>query len=318
MPDPSLNTISVLGSGVLGGQIAWQSAYKGKTVVVYDISQDALDQCVKTQQAYASVYMAELGASDADIEATRARLTFTTDIALAANVDLVIEAVPEVPEVKTSVYQQLAGSMPAHTLVATNSSTLLPADFAAATGRPEKYCGLHFANMIWLMNLAEIMAHSSTADSTLAAIARFAIEIGMVPIPVRKEQNGYVLNTWFMALLTASASLVVKGVATPEDVDRTYMISNPGCRMGPLGMVDMVGMQTAYNVSQYWGTVNGDEQMLANAKYIKERFIDKGLMGVQSGAGFYQYPNPAYQVADFLAVPDLSVVPEIVRLTRPG
>jgi 3-hydroxybutyryl-CoA dehydrogenase len=237
---------------------------------------------------------------------------------LAANVDLVIEAVPEVPEVKTGVYQQLAGYMPAHTLVVTNSSTLLPADFAAATGRPEKYCALHFANLIWLMNLAEIMAHPGTADSTLAAVARFAIEIGMVPIPVRKEQNGYVLNTWFVALLTASASLVVNGIATPEDVDRTYMISNPGCPMGPLGMIDMVGMQTAYNVSQYWGTVNDDEKMLANAKFIKQRFIDKGLMGVHTGEGFYKYPNPAYRAEDFLAVPDLSVVPEIVRLTRPG
>ena len=318
MSDQSLNAMSVLGSGVLGGQIAWQSAYKGKTVVVYDISQDALEQCVKAQQGYASIYMADLGASEADMEATRARLTFTTDIVLAGNVDLVIEAVPEVPEVKTRVYQQLSGHLPAHTLVATNSSTLLPADFAEATGRPEKYCALHFANMIWLMNLAEIMAHSGTADSTLAAVARFAIEIGMVPIPVRKEQNGYVLNTWFVALLTASASLVVNGIGTPEDVDRTYMISNPGCSMGPLGMVDMVGMQTAYNVSQYWGTVNGDKQMLANAEYIKEHFIDKGLMGMQSGEGFYKYPDPAYQAEDFLAVPDLSVVPEIVRLTSPG
>jgi 3-hydroxybutyryl-CoA dehydrogenase len=317
MSNQALNNISVLGAGVLGGQIAWHSAYKGKTVTVYDISEAALENCRQAQAQYALIYQSDVGASQDDIAATRARLSFTTDIRVAANVDLVIEAVPEIPEVKTSVYRQLAPHLLPHTLVATNSSTLLPADFAEVTGRPAQYCALHFANMIWSLNLAEIMAHATTAESTLAAITQFAIEIGMVPIPVQKEQNGYVLNTWFVALLSAGQALVTNGVATPEIVDKTFLIANPGAKMGPCGMMDMVGMKTVFDVSSHWGTVNNDAQMLANAQYIKEHFLDKGLLGMQAGQGYYTYPDPAYQAADFLAVPGLSVIPEIVRLTRP-
>jgi 3-hydroxybutyryl-CoA dehydrogenase len=310
-----LDRVSVLGAGVLGGQIAWHSAYQGKTVVVYDISDEALENCRRAQQQYASIYQQDLGAEQAAIEATRARLSFTTDISLAAAVDLVIEAVPEIPEVKTSVYQMLAPHLPPHTLVATNSSTLLPADFAEATGRPSQYCALHFANLVWALNLAEVMAHPGTADDTIAAITGFAIDIGMVPIPVQKAQHGYVLNSWFVPLLNAAMSLLSNGIATPETIDKTFMITNR-CAMGPCALVDMVGMETAFNVATYWGTVNGDEQMLANAAYIKEHFIDKGLMGLQAGRGFYSYPDPAYEAADFLSVPAKSTIAEIVRLTR--
>jgi 3-hydroxyacyl-CoA dehydrogenase len=139
----------------------------------------------------------------------------------------------------------------------------------------------------------------------------------MVPIPVHKEHNGYLLNSWFVPLVTAAQTLVTTGVSTAEYVDKTYMISNRGCAMGPCALMDMVGMNTAYDVLVYWGTLKKDEEMLANAKYIKEHFIDKGLLGMQSGEGHYKYPNPAYAADDFLAVPDLSKVSEIVDLVKP-
>jgi 3-hydroxybutyryl-CoA dehydrogenase len=321
MTRSNLDRLTVLGAGVLGGQIAWHSAFKGKAVVVYDPFPDAIAKSRVAHEMYARIYAAELGASDADIEATRSRLSHSGNLQFAvAEADLVIEAVPEVPEIKTRVYQQMAAVLPQHTIVATNSSTLLPRDFAAATGRPEKFCALHFANLIWALNLVEIMAHPGTSRETLTAATLFAIEIGQVPIAVQKEQNGYVLNTWFVAALSAAISLVANGVATPEDVDRSYMILNRGCAMGPCGLLDMVGMKTAYDVSSYWGTLNNDAQMLKNAAYVKERFLDKGLQGLMGGEGFYKYPNPAYAAPDFLAVPDPSVVPGLVdRITlQPG
>jgi 3-hydroxybutyryl-CoA dehydrogenase len=309
----NLDRLTVLGAGVLGGQIAWHSAFKGKSVVAYEPYPEALAKCKVAHETYARIYATELGASDADIESTRSRLSYSDDLASAvAYADLVIEAVPEVPEIKTRVYQDMAALLPPRTIVATNSSTLLPREFAAATGRPEKYCALHFANLIWALNLVEIMAHPGTSRDTLTAAALFALEIGQVPIAVQKEQNGYVLNTWFVATLTAAISLVVNGVSTPEDVDRTYMIANRGCAMGPCGLLDMVGMKTAYDVSSYWGTLNDDPQMLKNAVYVKERFLDRGLQGLMGGEGFYKYPNPAYAAPDFLAVPDSSVVPGLV------
>ena len=313
MTRSNLDRVTVLGAGVLGGQIAWHSAFKGKTVVAYDPFPEAIAKVRVAHEMYARIYAAELGASDSDLEATRARLEYSGQLEPSvAEADLVIEAVPEVPEIKTRVYQQMAALLLPHTIVATNSSTLLPRDFAASTGRPEKYCALHFANLIWALNLVEIMAHPGTSRETLTAATLFAIEIGQVPIAVQKEQNGYVLNTWFVATLTAAISLVVNGVSTPEDVDRTYMIVNRGCAMGPCGLLDMVGMKTAYDVSSYWGALNNDAQMLKNAAYVKERFLDTGLQGLMGGEGFYKYPNPAYAAPDFLAVPDSSVVPGLV------
>jgi len=156
------------------------------------------------------------------------------------------------------------------------------------------------------------MAHARTSAATLTAAMHFVIEIGQVPIPVQKEQNRYVLNSWLVPLMTAALTLVVKGVATAEDVDRTYMIANRGCPMGPCGIADVVGMKTIYDISSYWGALRGDAQMLDNAAYIKERFLDRGLQGMLGGEGFYKYPGPAYAAADFLAVPAASEVPELV------
>jgi 3-hydroxyacyl-CoA dehydrogenase len=308
--------LTVLGSGVLGGQIAFHSAFKGKTVVVYDIAEGAIEGCQAAHDQYAPIYQSDLGATDADIAATKQRLTFTTDLAAAvAHADLVIEAVPEIPDVKTSVYKEMAELLPAHTLIATNSSTLLPSDFAAATGRPEKFCALHFANMIWSMNFAEIMAHRGSSTETLTEVAEFAIEIGMMPIPVRKEHNGYVANSWVVPMLNAAQTLVTNEIATPEDIDRTFMVL--GAPVGPLGMLDMIGMTTAYNVLAHWGRVNGDAQMIANAAYLKENFLDKGLLGAQTGKGYYEYPDPAFGRPGFLDVPDISVVPRVVSLVSP-
>lgn len=313
----NIKNLTVMGSGVLGGQIAWHSAFKGKTVTVLDIAEEPLAACRLAHDQYAEIYLQQLGASEQDIADTRGRIRYETDTASAvANADLVIEAIPEVPAIKSAAYRNMAPLLPQHTLVATNSSTLLASDFAEDTGRPAQYCALHFANLIWTMNLAEIMAHPTTSEDTLTQIAEFAIEIGMVPIPVEKEQNGYVLNTWFVALLNAAQTLVTNGVSSPEMVDRTYMIANRGVATGPLGLIDIVGMQTAYNVILHWGNENSDEQMLKNADYIQSHFIDKGLMGLSTGQGYYSYPNPAYQDEGFLDVPDISCVSELVAKVK--
>jgi 3-hydroxyacyl-CoA dehydrogenase len=310
-----IDQLTVMGAGVLGGQIAWHSAVKGKQVSVLDLSEDALAKCRLAHEQYATIYRGDLGLSEEQVEQARDRISYHSDTAEAvANADLVIEAVPEVPQIKYQAYQAMAPLLPEKTLIATNTSTLLPRDFAESTGRPEKYCALHFANLIWIMNIVEVMAHPGTAPETLTEVTEFGIEIGMRPLPVRKEQNGYIMNTWFVALLNAAQTLITEGVSTPEDVDRCYMICNRGVSMGPMAMIDMVGMQTALNVLQHWGTVNDDEQMRKNAQYIKARFVDKGLMGLPTGEGYYRYPDPAFQAADFLDVPDISQAAELAAL----
>ena len=151
-----INQVTVLGSGVLGGQIAWHSAFKGKTVVVLDITDDALERCRIAHDHYASIYQTDLEATDADVAQARARLRYTTDMANAVgDADLVIEAVPEIPEVKTQVYQAMAPLLPDHTLLATNSSTLLPRDFAAAC---EQLLAIHAEDDVAQFGLGLLMA----------------------------------------------------------------------------------------------------------------------------------------------------------------
>lgn len=312
------NNLTVAGGGVLGGQIAWHSAYSGKNVVVYDVSEEGLNGCRSAHSAYAQIYQDEVGASADSVQATQARMSYTTDMSSAfADAQIVIEAIPEVPDIKLEFYTQVSQHLPADTIIATNSSTFLPSTFAQATGRPDKFCALHFANMIWHVNLAEVMAHPGTSEETLAEITRFAIEIGMVPIPLRKEQNGYVINSLLIPVLQAAQSLVTNGVSDPETVDRTWMIMHGGAQNGPFGTIDIIGMRTAYNILDYWGKENGDDQMLANAAYIKEHFVDKGLLGLQTGQGYYSYPDPAYRKAGFLDVPDISSANEISSMAAP-
>jgi 3-hydroxyacyl-CoA dehydrogenase len=310
-----LNNLTIIGAGVLGGQIAWHSAFRGKTVVVYGRNQQTLDRCRQAHQTYEHIYRHDLAATDTDIDNTHSRLTFTTDLQQSLSAaDIMIESVPEITEVKTQLYQDIAPLLPEHTLLATNSSTLLPGQFAEATGRPEKFCALHFANLIWSLNAAEVMAHQGTAKTTLENITRFAIDIGMVPIPVEKEHNGYVMNSMMVPILNAAQSLITNGVSSQEYIDKTYMIINRGCSAGPCGLIDVVGFETLHNVLAYWGEVNQDTQMLANASYVKEHFLDKGILGLQTGQGYYQYPNPSYQASDFLDVPAPSAAKEIAAI----
>jgi 3-hydroxyacyl-CoA dehydrogenase len=313
MTDSGIEKVAVLGTGVLGGQIAWHSAFKGKQVVAYNRREESLSKIRAAHDKLAQVYIKDVGASTEDIASTKSRLSYVSDLEVAvSDADLLIESLPEIPSIKTQYYENISGLMPQKTLVVTNSSTFLPRDFAAATGRPGKFCSLHFANMIWALNLVEIMAHPGTSEDTLDAMTRFAIEIGQVPIPIQKEQNGYVLNVWLQAMINAAVTLVENGVSTAEDVDRTYMIANRGCTMGPLGIVDMIGMRTQYELFDHWGKAKNDLQMVKNAEYLKTRFIDRGLYGLENGEGFYTYPDPGYADPDFISVPGLEKVPGIV------
>ena len=317
MENSEFNNLTVAGAGVLGGQIAWHSAYKGKNVAIFNRSEEGLERCRTAHKTYAYIYKQDLGATDKDIQETEGRLTFSTDLKQAvANADIVIEAIPEIPDAKTKFYQSMMPFLPKHTLLATNSSTLLPSSFAEATGRPEKFCALHFANLIWSLNIGEVMAHKGTSEQTLVDVTRFAIEIGMVPIPLQKEYNGYVCNALSVPILNAAQSLITSGASSPEYIDRTYMILNRGCALGPCGLMDVVGFKTLFDVLSHWGEANQDAKMLANAQYIKEHFLDKGLQGMQGGQGYYQYPNPSYQAPDFIDVPDISKAKEIAMMAK--
>jgi len=283
-----MKNITVLGTGVLGSQIAFQTAFHGFDVVAYDIDQAALDRAAERFDALAARYVADgvENAAGGGAEAAIARIRLTSDLTdAAATADLIIEAVPENLELKQSIYRTLADAAPETTIFATNSSTLLPSALAASTGRPDRFLALHFANEIWSHNTAEVMGTPETDPAVYDAVVAFAAEIGMVPIPIKKEKAGYLLNSMLVPFLEAGAGLLVDGIADPEAIDATWRIGT-GAPAGPFEIYDVVGLTTAYNISRM-----GGEKQQRFAQLLKEQYIDKGKLGVSTGEGFYTYPR---------------------------
>ncbi len=280
-----ITNVTVLGTGVLGSQIAFQTAFHGFTVTAYDINADALDAAKKRFEGLAAVYEKEVaGAAEGAAQKALAGIRYSDDLAQAVKAaDLVIEAVPENLDLKRDIYTKLGELAPAETIFATNSSTLLPSDLVGYTGRGDKFLALHFANHVWVNNTAEVMGTTQTDPAVYQRVVDFASAIGMVPIELKKEKAGYVLNSLLVPLLDAAAELLVDGVADPETVDKTWRIGT-GAPKGPFEIFDIVGLTTAYNIS----SVSGPKQR-EFAAYLKENYIDKGKLGIATGEGFYLY-----------------------------
>ncbi|MGE7186199.1 3-hydroxyacyl-CoA dehydrogenase [Peribacillus sp. NPDC006672] len=292
--------IMIAGSGVLGSQIAFQTAFKGFNVSVYDINDEALERAKDRITNLKPYYKEDIGATEEDLNTAYDRISFSSDLSTAvAEADLVIEAIPEVVQIKTDFYTELGRLAPEKTIFATNSSTLLPSQFAEATGRPKKFLALHFANEIWKNNTAEVMQHPGTDSKVFDEVIDFAKSIGMVPLPLHKEQPGYILNSLLVPLLDAAQMLLLKEVADTETIDKTWMIAT-GAPLGPFAILDVVGINTAYNISLAKAKATGDQQFEKLANLLKTEYIDKGKIGRESGEGFYKYPNPQFAKPDFL------------------
>ncbi|ETP69609.1 3-hydroxyacyl-CoA dehydrogenase [Planococcus glaciei] len=292
--------ITVAGSGVLGSQIAYQTAFKGFEVTVYDINDEALEKAKNRMAKLKANYKTDLGATDAEVNGAFDRLTFNSDLAQAvADADLVIEAIPEVVDIKIAFYKELGELAPDKTVFATNSSTLLPSQFAEATGRPEKFLALHFANTIWINNTAEIMKHSGTDEKVFNDLIDFAKAIGMVALPLHKEQPGYILNSLLVPFLDAAELLLVKEVADIQTIDKTWQIAT-GAPLGPFAILDVVGINTAHNIIQAKAAATGNPDFEKLANLLKTEYIDQGKLGRSTGEGFYKYPNPAFLDPEFL------------------
>lgn len=293
-------TITVAGGGVLGSQIAMQSAYHGYDVVLYDVTDEALSNAKEKIERLRAPYARDLQSTDEQFDEALRRLTYTSNLKEAVReADLVIEAIPEVMDIKIDFYQNLSKVAPEKTVFVTNTSTLLPSTFAAYTGRPEKFLALHFANEIWRNNTAEVMKHEGTAERYFDEVLAFARSIGMVALPLHKEQPGYILNSLLVPLLDAAEMLYVNEVADPYTIDKTWMIAT-GAPLGPFAILDVVGLQTAYNIVQMKAAQTKRDDYIRLAKLLKEQYIDKGKLGRATGEGFYKYPNPAFLEEDFL------------------
>ncbi len=296
----TFKNVTVAGSGVLGYQIAFQTAFYGFNVTVYDINDEVLEKAKAKFDILAESYKKDLKATEEQLAATKANLQYNSNLAEAVqDADLLIEAVPENPQIKIGFYEQLAKVAPAKTVFATNSSTMLPSQFAEYTGRPAQFVALHFANEIWKHNTGEVMKHPGTSDETFNSVLEFAKQIGMVALPIYKEQPGYIVNSLLVPLLSAALDLYVNEVADVETIDKTWMVAT-GAPVGPFGILDVVGVTTAYNINKMAADKTQNPTKIKAAAMLKENYIDKNKLGVATGEGFFKYPNPAYWEKNFL------------------
>ena len=310
----TIKKVVVAGGGVLGSQIALQSAYCGFDVTIWLRSEESIERAKPKLERFKNIYVDTLEKMKTDANAYCRGLSKKTDLSdseidelkqnaedaynniilttsydeSASGADLIIEAIAENPEQKIAFYQELAKHMDEETILVTNSSTLLPSMFAEYTGRPEKYLSLHFANTIWENNTAEVMGHPGTNQKYYDEVAQFAEDINMIPLKLKKEQPGYILNSLLVPFLSAAEALLANDVADHETIDKTWILAT-GAPAGPFHILDIVGLTTAYNIiimnpeAQDQNTTPGKI-----AKMLKEK-IDAGKTGINAGEGFYKY-----------------------------
>jgi 3-hydroxybutyryl-CoA dehydrogenase len=269
-------------------------------VIVYDPIPAGLEKGQALHREYAEHFIEQRGASRDQIGQTFARLTYTSDLAAAVrDADLISESVPESMSIKESFWREASRHAPARTVFTTNTSTLLPSALAGFVDRPKDFLALHFAIGVWESNIGEVMGHAGTDTAVFERLLKFAEEIGLVPIPIRKEQSGYIVNSLLVPWCTAALELLVSGVSDFQSIDRTWMITlRTG--IGPFGMMDRMGLGVVYHVAKLVAETTPNNQALESARYLDEHFIQKNLLGVASGEGFYRYPAPAYAERGFI------------------
>lgn len=315
----SFKKIVVIGGGVLGSQIAYQSEFKGFDVTIWLRSEGSIGRAQPKLDRLHEIYLSDLEALKpligtgtklyprglvddfaaltpekvdelkAAADAAYQNLTLELDLAKALDdADLVIEALSEDPKAKIAFYQQAAPLLPEKTVLVTNSSTMLPSAFAEYTGRPEKYLALHFANEIWKNNTAEVMGHAGTDQKYYDQVVEFASQIGMVPLQLHKEQPGYILNSMLVPFLNAAEALYANGVAEPETIDLTWKLAT-GAPAGPFQILDVVGLKTAYDIVIMDPRAKDPDTVQGRIAALLKEKIDAGKTGINAGEGFFKY-----------------------------
>ena len=230
----TFSKITTAGAGTMGSQVAWQMAFHGKHVTVYDAIPAGLEKGKAFHQEYAEHFIKERGATRWQIDDTFARLTYTTDLPAAVReADLISESVPESIPIKESFWREASRHAPPRTVFTTNTSTLPPSALAGFVDRPQKFLALHFAIGVWDSNIGEVMGHPGTDPAVFDRLLTFAEEIGLVPIPIRKEQNGYIINSLIVPWCTAALDLLVRGVSDFQSIE-SNVDDHPAERDGPL------------------------------------------------------------------------------------
>jgi 3-hydroxybutyryl-CoA dehydrogenase len=280
-----IRKVGVLGAGLMGSGIAEVCAKSGYETVVREVSDELAKKGVgRVESSLAkAVERGKLGAADS--QAARDRLSATTRVADLAGCDLVIEAVVENLDAKKELFRELDGLCGDATIFCSNTSSLTITELSAATRRPDRFAGLHFFNPVPVMKLVEVVRTIATSDGTAETLLDFARSLGKEPI-LAKDNSGFIVNRLLVPYLLDAVRAVEEGVGTAEDIDRGMEL---GCGhpMGPLKLLDFVGLDTTYAIAEIM-FAEYREKRFAPPPLLK-RMVLAGRYGKKSGRGFYEY-----------------------------
>jgi 3-hydroxyacyl-CoA dehydrogenase len=274
---------AVVGAGTMGGEIAQVITYSGLPVVLKDIDQAMLDKGMDTiRQIYQRrVDKGKMSPTEMDSKVSLA--TPVLDYGEFADVDIVIEAVPESMAIKRKVFAELDGICPSGTIFASNTSALSITQMGQATGRPHKVIGMHFFNPAHVMKLVEVIRGQDTDQETVDDVVAFTESLRKIPVVV-KECPGFLVNRLLMPYLNEAVMCLQEQAASAADIDAA--MCEFGWPMGPFTLMDMLGLDVCYHVGEYLHSQYGERMQGAE---LFKRLVDAGRLGEKTGAGFYGY-----------------------------
>ena len=289
-----IETVGVVGCGLMGHGIAQIAAQGGYKVIVSEADQGALDKGlsrIEKSLGKLAGKLVEKGKetaeeAEADAAAAFGRITGTLDRADLADCDLICEAIVENLDVKNQLFKELGESVKESCIFATNTSSFPVAEMAAASGRPDRFVGLHFFNPVQLMRLVEVVHTDETDEEVFAAARAFGEACGKTAVAC-KDTPGFVVNRLLVPYMVQALEMLDRGDATKEDIDAAMQLGC-GYPMGPITLTDYVGLDTTLFILQGWAERYPDEPAFG-VPAILERYVAEGKLGRKVGEGFYDW-----------------------------
>ena len=281
----AISRIGIVGSGIMGSGIAEVAATTGHEVVLRSRSLESAQAMVAGLQKSLARQVEKGRREQADADAALARVTATADLADLADCDLVLESVVEDLDVKLALFRELDAICGSDTIIATNTSTLPVVEMAMVTSRPGKVCGVHFFNPAPAMSLVEIIRPITADDETISAVKAFAEACGKQAVEVA-DRAGFIVNALLFPYLNNAVRLLENGVASRDDID-TAMKGGCNFPMGPLALLDLVGLDTSVSILDALYDEFRDPNFAPVPRL--RRMVTAGHLGRKSGQGFYDY-----------------------------
>jgi 3-hydroxyacyl-CoA dehydrogenase len=293
-----IKNVTIIGAGILGAQIAVQTACFEFKVTVYDSAEGAFERSVGQFEALISTRKKGPVVPIEKWNDGISKVNTVSNMAQALqDADLVIEAVPENLELKRKVFQEMDELAPPRAILATNSSTIPVSRIEDATGRPEKCLNLHFYTPVTGLNMVDIMGGSKTTPETMTEGKQWLSAIDCVPLTVKKEIYGFCFNRVWRSVKRQVLYMWADGFVDYKDLDRAWMLAY-GLPVGPFGQMDINGLDITYQVEMSYYHESGEER--DRPPDALKAMVDRGELGVKTGKGFYTYPDPEFSDPDFL------------------